>query len=60
MGTANNNKTYEELTRANTEMFLRYQDMKTHMLLYFFIALEWITKPLRSNESPSTTGIGLS
>ena len=60
METANYNKNYEKPVRSNTEMHVRYQDIKTHMLLYLFIALEWITGPLKNKESSYTTGIGLS
>jgi hypothetical protein len=60
METANYNKTCEKPVRANTEMYVRYQDIKTHLVLYLFIALEWITGPLKNKESRYTTGIGLS
>ena len=60
MKTANNNKNYEKPVKANTEMYVRYQDIQTHLLLYLFIALEWITGPLKNKESSYTTGIGLS
>ncbi len=60
METANNRKAYEKPVRANTEMYVRYQDIKTHLLLYIFIALEWITGPLKDRENSYTTDIGLS
>ncbi len=60
METANYNKNYEKPVRANTEMHVRYQDIKTHMLLYLFIALDWITGHLKDREEIYTTGIGLS
>ncbi len=60
METANKNKTYENPTRICAEMFVRYQDIKTHLLLYLFIALEWITGPLKDRENSYTTDIGLS
>ena len=60
METANNRKTYEKPVRANTEVYAIYQDIKTHMLLYLFIALEWITGPVKSKENSYKTGIGLS
>lgn len=60
METATNNKGYGKIIEENSGMFLRYQDLTTHLLLYFFIALEWIKGPLRNKESSYTTGMGLS
>ncbi len=60
METANNIKACKKQTKANTEMHVRFQEIKTHLLLYLFIALEWITGPLKDRESSYTTGIGLS
>ncbi len=61
MEPGNNNESYKKPTRANTEIFFtKYQGLKTHLLLYFFIALEWITGPMKNKESRFTTGIGLS
>ncbi len=60
METANNRKAYEKPVRANNEMCVRYRDVTAHLLLYIFIALEWITGPLKNKESSYTTGIGLS
>ena len=60
MKPANHNKSYEKPTRVNKEIFAIYQDMKTHMLLYFFMALEWITGSLKKKESRYISSIGLS
>ena len=60
METMKNRKVYEKPVRDNTEMYVRCQDMTAHLLLYLFIALEWITGPLKNKEGSYTTGIGLS
>lgn len=60
MDTANNKITFEESGRVYARMYLRYQDIKTCLLLYLFIALEWISGPLKNKENSSITGIGLS
>ncbi len=61
METTNNNKPYTKLTRANMDIFItKYRSLKTHLLLYFFITLEWIIRPLKYKESRYTNSIGLS
>ncbi len=60
METKNNSRAYKKAGRVNTEIFITFQDVTAHLLLYFFIALEWITGPLRNKENRYTTGIGLS
>ena len=60
METTNNRKAYEKPVRANNEMYVRYQDVTAHLLLYLFIALEWTTGLCKKKESRYITGIGLS
>ncbi len=60
METKNNSKASEKQIKADTDMYMKVQDIKTNMLLYLFIALEWITGPLKDREENYTTGIGLS
>ena len=60
METARNSKSTEKILKENNRIFVKYQNIKTHLWLYLFIALEWITGPVKSKESSYTTGIGLS
>jgi hypothetical protein len=60
MKTNKNNEASEKPIRENIEVFAGYQDIKVHLLLCFFIALEWITWPWKSKENRCTSGIGLS
>ena len=60
METNKNNKASEKPIREKIEIFGGFQDIKAHLLLYFFIALERITLPMKSKESRCTTSIGLS
>ncbi|MFP4366784.1 MAG: hypothetical protein ACLFQA_06790 [Bacteroidales bacterium] len=60
MDTTNNKITFEESGRVYPRMYLRYQDIKSCLLLYLFIALEWIISPFKKKERGSITEIGLS
>lgn len=60
METNKNNGASKKLMGENMEIFRGYRDFKAHLLLYFFLALEWITLPWKRKESRYTTGIGLS
>ncbi len=60
METARNSKSNEKLMRENNMIFVKYQNIKTHLWLYLFIVIDWITGPVKSKESSYTTGIGLS
>jgi hypothetical protein len=60
MVTNKNNGASKKLLGENMEICAGYHDVKAHLLLYLFIALEWITLPWKRKESRCTTGIGLS
>ncbi len=60
METARNSKSNEKLMRENNMIFVKYQNIKTHLWLYFFLVIDWITGPLKNKESSYPTGIGLS
>jgi len=60
MEPGNNNEQNEKLTRGYTELFGKYLDIKTLLVLYLFIAVEWTTGLLKNKEIRHTTGIGLS
>ena len=60
METTDNRKAWEKPAGATSEMHTRYRDVTAHLMLYLFIAFEWITAPGKSRENSYTTGIGLS
>lgn len=60
METQKNSRAYKKPGRVNKERFLTYQDLTAHLLIYLFIALDWVTGPSKSKERHYTSGIGLS
>ena len=60
MEPADNRKAWEKPARATIDTHMGYRNVTAHLLLYLFIALEWITAPVKNRENSYTTGIGLS